>query len=149
MLVGGLQDRVSIASHLLIPGDDVVIEVRCVEPERWAGDNRQVAGTRRATAYVRGETDQHGVWRRVAVERSRDRRRPDVTDLRPLPGQTVVLIALSGAAPFLPAVPRRHLLVNCNGMYARTRPAGTARSTRPAPPGMGRMPALSRLPAVP
>jgi hypothetical protein len=101
VLVGGLQDRVSIASHLLIPGDVVVIDVRCGEPERWDGGDRQVAGTRRATAYVRGETDQQEVWRRVAVERGRVQRTPDVSDLRPLPGQSGVLIALGGRPALL------------------------------------------------
>ena len=101
VLVGGLQDRVSIGSHLLIPGDDVIIDVRCVEPERWDGGDRQIAGTRRATAYVRGETDQHEVWRRVAVERGRDQRGPDVADLLPLPGQSGVLIALGGRPALL------------------------------------------------
>jgi hypothetical protein len=101
VLAGGLQDRVAIASHLLIPGDDVIIDVRCVEQDRWSGDDRQVAGTRRASAYVRGETDQDEVWRRIAVERGRTHCRPDVADLRPLPGQSGVLIALGGRPALL------------------------------------------------
>ncbi|MGS0688118.1 ARPP-1 family domain-containing protein [Nakamurella sp. GG22] len=37
VLTGGLQDRVAIGSTLLAGGTTTVINVRCVEQERWSG----------------------------------------------------------------------------------------------------------------
>lgn len=96
VLVGGLQNRVVAESRLLSPGTTEIVDVRCVEQERWHGSDRQVAGTLRASAFVRADTDQREVWRRVAIERSRDVRPPDVAGLRPLPGQSGVLIGIGG-----------------------------------------------------
>jgi hypothetical protein len=45
--------------------------------------------TQRTSLFVRGGTDQHQVRRRMAVERSRDRRPPDVARLHPLPARSV------------------------------------------------------------
>ena len=100
VLLGGWQDRVTVGSRLLAPGVTTTVDVRCIEQDRWSGTRAHSAGGR-ATAFVRGTRDQHEVWRRVAAERARSPRPPDVSGLRPLPGQSGVLFGISGVPVLL------------------------------------------------
>ncbi len=101
VLVGGLQDRVAIGSTLLAGGSTTVIQVRCVEQERWSGGRAHTIGGRRATAFVRGDSDQHVVWQRVHAEKQKVARPVDVSDLAPLPGQCGVLFGFGGKPALL------------------------------------------------
>jgi hypothetical protein len=96
LLVGGMQDRVAVGSVLLLPGRPAVVDVRCVEQDRWSGSINHSSGGQRATAFVRADHEQHEVWRRVAAERQRRGSPPDVADLHQLPGQSGVLIGIGG-----------------------------------------------------
>ncbi|MET3805533.1 hypothetical protein ABIB25_002537 [Nakamurella sp. UYEF19] len=101
LMLGGQQNRVAIGSTLIGRGQTVEIDVRCVEQERWSGDRHHETGRERASALVRSRTDQHEVWRRVAVERETRGASVDVTGLEPLPGQSGVLIAVGGVPVLL------------------------------------------------
>ena len=96
LMVGGRQNRVAVGSHLIASAGTAVIDVRCVEQERWHGQRRHETGRERASAFVRGVDDQHEVWNRVHVERQVERTVPEIDDLRPMPGQSGVLIAVGG-----------------------------------------------------
>lgn len=96
VLVGGQQDRVAVGSTLLAGGSTTVINVRCVEQERWSGDRVHALGGRRATAFVRSSSDQEVVWQRVHKEKQSAARPPDVSGLAPLPGQCGVLLGFGG-----------------------------------------------------
>lgn len=115
---GGWQHRMATHSVLVPPARPTAITVACVEQDRWAGAVDQSAAGRRATPFVRGGAGpgsdaQHEVWRRVATYNDRaagvasgslagflDGAQPSiarlVTGLRPLPGQTGVVIAIAG-----------------------------------------------------
>lgn len=101
LMIGGQQNRVAIGSTLIKNGETLEIEVRCVEQERWHGDRRHETGRERASAFVRGVTNQGDVWRRVHLERGVHHAPPDVSDLRPLPGQSGILIAVGGVPVLL------------------------------------------------
>lgn len=118
---GGWQHRMATKSVILAPGRPMDIEVACVEQRRWGGGARQASRGRRATPFVHsgvhaapaGVDVQSEVWRRVdtyGVGREvagtgslvgyLDRAGRDVTelvhDLRPLPGQSGLVVAISG-----------------------------------------------------
>lgn len=96
LMVGGQQNRVAMGSTLIMGGQTLEIDVRCVEQERWHGQRRHETGRERASAFVRGGIEQDEVWRRVHAERRVQHEPPDAADLRPLPGQAGVLIAVGG-----------------------------------------------------
>ena len=118
---GGWQHRMATKSVLLAPARPTLVEVACVEQWRWGGDVRQASRGRRATPFVRsgatatppGHDVQGEVWRRVDTYRRGvevddtgslvghvDRARGDVRRLvrrmRPLPGQSGVVVAIAG-----------------------------------------------------
>jgi hypothetical protein len=122
---GGWQHRMATKSVVLAPGRPEVVEVACVEQRRWSGGTRQASRGRRATPYVRsgahagplGSDAQGEVWRRVDAYRvghvfddtgslvgHLDRTGEDVRrltqNLRPLPGQAGVIVAIAGQ-PFM------------------------------------------------
>lgn len=101
LMLGGQQNRVATGSTLVGRGQTVQIDVRCVELLRWSGDRGHETGRERASAFVRSGTDQHEIWRRVAVERETPAQPVDVSDLEPLPGQSGVLIAVGGVPVLL------------------------------------------------
>lgn len=113
---GGWQHRMAARSLLIDAGARAEVDVVCVEQGRWGGAREQVTRGRRASTYVRGglaadpRGQQDEVWRRVGrdagtsatgsfvehldrVEGDLQRR---VARLRPLPGQTGVLIGIGG-----------------------------------------------------
>jgi hypothetical protein len=113
---GGWQHRMAVKSLLVGVRQRIPVEVACVEQGRWSGERRQRSRGRRATPYVRdaarGSGDVQGeVWSRVArhtrgttnptrslvehLDRAGDHL-PDWSDLRPLPGQSGVLIGIGG-----------------------------------------------------
>ena len=111
---GGWQHRMATKSYLVAAGSRAILEVACVEQSRWGGDQQQSSHGRRATTYVRNGLDEPGqqgeVWRRVsgyggesATESLAERlSAPDaladriLKRLRPLPGQTGVLVGIGG-----------------------------------------------------
>ncbi|MET0863899.1 MAG: DUF6569 family protein [Nakamurella sp.] len=95
LLVGGLQNRVAFGSRLLPPGRPTVIDVRCVEQERWHGSATHAVGGR-ASTFVRANPEQVEVWRRVDLERKRRQHAPDVRGPQPFPGQSGVMIGIGG-----------------------------------------------------
>ena len=101
VLIGGQQDRVAIGSTLLTGGSTTVINVRCVEQERWSGGEVHAVGGNRATAFVRGNPDQAEVWRRVQTEKQRATQPLDISGLEPLPGQSGVLLGFGGKPALL------------------------------------------------
>jgi hypothetical protein len=110
LLKGGWQDRIAVGSTLLAPEMTAPVDVRCVEQERWAGHREHSVGAARGSSFVRGEQNQHEVWRRVAVERGRLAGRIDVSGLVPLPGQSGVLIGFGGVATLLEVFADERLL---------------------------------------
>ena len=96
VLTGGLQDRVSIGSTLLEGGVTAVINVRCVEQERWSGGRVHAVGGSRASASVRSNSEQGAVWQRVQAEKEKRAPAIDVSGLAPLPGQCGVLLGFGG-----------------------------------------------------
>lgn len=111
---GGWQHRMATRSSLIAAGARLALDVACVEQSRWGGERGQTSRGRRATSYVRHGYDeageQHEVWRRVSgyagdsatgslAERLSA---PDaladriLKRLRPLPGQTGVLVGIGG-----------------------------------------------------
>lgn len=119
---GGWQHRMARHSTMIGVRQRTAVEVACVEAGRWGGTTRQSSRGRRATPYVRDSVRRGGdvqgeVWSRVAehtrtVPGASDRRenstgslvrRMDADaglrawrDLRPLPGQTGVLLGIGG-----------------------------------------------------
>ena len=119
---GGWQHRMAQHSVLVASGHRTPVDVLCVEASRWGGAAVQHARGRRATPFVRaGAADPHGhhpdsqseVWRRVDtyagpadenatrslvrhVDASQDDVRRLVRGLRPLPGQSGVLVGIAG-----------------------------------------------------
>ncbi len=96
VLTGGLQDRVAIGSTLLDGGVTAVINVRCVEQERWSGGRVHAVGGSRASAAVRSNSDQDAVWQRVQAEKQKRAPAIDLSGLAPLPGQSGVLLGFGG-----------------------------------------------------
>lgn len=117
---GGWQNRMITGSVLLAAGQAGDVPVACVEAGRWGGSGLQASRGRRATPYVRAATaprpgrahGQQEVWRRVSqydgaaasptssLTQHLDQREDDVRalagDIRPLPGQTGVIIGIAG-----------------------------------------------------
>ena len=112
---GGWQHRMSVGSMMIGVHQRIPVPVACVEQGRWGGGTRQTSRGRRATPYVRDSVRRGGdvqseVWRRVAshtqgisptgsfVDRldRADHERETWWDLRPLPGQSGVLIGIGG-----------------------------------------------------
>ncbi len=118
LLEGGWQHRLLALSVLVAPGAVHDLDVVCVEQGRWGGGRRHGSNDRRASLRVRsglntGVERQGEVWDRVAelesrygasptssfvdyVEQGADDVSQIVADLRPLPGQSGVLIAIAG-----------------------------------------------------
>ncbi len=112
---GGWQHRMATRSSIVPARAAADLDVACVEQHRWgAGEQRQVSRGRRASTYVRSGFDRGGqseVWRRVAeaggatsatgsyVEH-RDRAEAQLARrlarIRPLPGQSGVLVGVAG-----------------------------------------------------
>ena len=108
LLEGGLQHRVVTRAAMIAPRSSQVVEVRCVEEGRWAGDGALRQGDR-APVSVRAAKDQREVWRRVSryggsatrslLETSAVRRAEAarlVEGIRPAPFQSGVLIGVGG-----------------------------------------------------
>lgn len=111
---GGWQHRMATRSTLVAAGTRALLEVACVEQHRWGGDRAQVTRGRRATTFVRQGFDEAGqqseVWARVqryggasATGSLAERlSAPDdqaswmLKRVRPLPGQTGVLVGIGG-----------------------------------------------------
>jgi hypothetical protein len=111
---GGWQHRMTTRSTLVAAGARALLDVACVEQGRWGGDRTQVTRGRRATTYVRHGFDEAGqqseVWARVqrygggsATSSLADRlSSPDdqagwiLRRVRPLPGQTGVIVGIGG-----------------------------------------------------
>lgn len=114
---GGWQHRMAARSTVVGAGERSTVDVVCVEQGRWGGAREQVTRGRRASTYVRGGLAAHGaddaqseVWRRVGrdavglptgsfvdhLDRAGDRLQRRVARLRPLPGQTGVLVGVAG-----------------------------------------------------
>jgi hypothetical protein len=122
---GGWQHRMATKSVILAPGRSEVVEVACVEQRRWGGTTRQASRGRRATPFVRsgahaapsGQDAQGEVWLRVDsypdgfdlldtgslvghLDRADDDVQQLTRDIRPLPGQAGVVVAIAGQ-PFM------------------------------------------------
>lgn len=117
---GGWQHRMARHSTMIGVHQRLAVDVACVEQGRWGGSSRQHSRGRRATPYVRDSVRraagdvQDEVWARVADhtraftggEENQTQslvRRMDAdselrswADLRPLPGQTGVLLGVGG-----------------------------------------------------
>ncbi|GAB2776665.1 hypothetical protein GCM10027020_32460 [Nocardioides salsibiostraticola] len=111
---GGWQHRMATRSTLVGAGARALLDVACVEQHRWGGERAQVTKGRRATTYVRHGYDEVGqqseVWSRVkryggssATGSLADRlSAPDdqagwmLKRVRPLPGQTGVIVGIGG-----------------------------------------------------
>jgi len=120
LLEGGWQNRVLVRSHLVPARTELELEVACVEAGRWGGAQRHAVRDRRSSVRIRSAlswNEQDGrqgeVWRRVSEYDARygvnptssftghlDRAADDVArlirDLRPLPGQSGVVIGIAG-----------------------------------------------------
>jgi hypothetical protein len=66
LLEGGQQHRVVSRSTLLAAGRSCVLDVRCIEAGRWAGQPSHTRSGRRAPLDVRAATDQAGTWARIS-----------------------------------------------------------------------------------
>ena len=113
---GGWQHRMATRSSVVPAGERVAIDVACVEQGRWHGTAGQTTRGRRASTFVRNGFDgatggQHEVWRRVEraggstsatgsfvdhIDRSETQMRRLFDELKPLPGQTGVLVGVAG-----------------------------------------------------
>ena len=113
---GGWQHRMAVRSCLVGAGRSELVDVACVEQRRWRGSEGHTLRGRRASTVVREGHDgragsQYEVWRRVArttgsangtgslvdhVDRLEQEVRVLVDQVRPLGGQTGVLIGLAG-----------------------------------------------------
>lgn len=115
MLAGGHQDRVANRSLLVPAGQSDVVEVSCIQQGRWSGSSTHRALRGRAPMEVRAalRRGQGEVWEsirgigdrlghdgtgslRYAAHQADARAAALVADLRPLPAQSGVLVALSG-----------------------------------------------------
>ena len=117
LLEGGLQHRMVARSVLLAPGEQLPLDVMCVEHGRWHGAGGHQARGRRVSNSVRSglrsDDAQGEVWRRVRryeaergstatesyvdhADRGEAKVRRLVRGLRPFPGQVGVLVGLSG-----------------------------------------------------
>jgi hypothetical protein len=114
LLEGGQQHRVAARSTIIPPGEAQVLEVRCVEENRWSGGRRHTRTGRRAPMSVRSAPMQNATWQRVrhlevlhesggathflgdALRNTDESATRLVGDLKPLPFQTGVLIGVGG-----------------------------------------------------
>lgn len=110
---GGWQDRMTTRSHLLVAGGEQVLDVACVERDRWGGDAQQRTRYRRSPASVRAGADMGGqdeVWRRIDRRAMRSET-PSLLGamravdeqaallhryIRQMPGQTGLLVGIGG-----------------------------------------------------
>jgi hypothetical protein len=110
----GWQHRMATRSTLVQTGARALLDVACVEQHRWGGDQAQMTRGRRATTFVRTGYDEVGqqseVWSRVqrygsdsATGSLADRlSAPDeqaswmLERVRPLPGQTGIVVGIGG-----------------------------------------------------
>lgn len=111
---GGWQHRMATRSSLIPGGSRALVDVACVEQHRWGGEREQATRGRRATTFVRHGFDETGsqgeVWDRVQqydslsatgslAERLAtpgDQVRRITRRIRPLQGQTGVLVGIAG-----------------------------------------------------
>ncbi|MCR6030354.1 hypothetical protein GGQ22_02730 [Nocardioides sp. zg-579] len=111
---GGWQHRMATRSVMVAAGQERVIDVACVEQQRWGGEHRQVSRGRRASSYVRDGFEQPGrqqeVWRRIErygaasatrshtahLDAVEEQTRLVRTQCRPLAGQCGVLVGVAG-----------------------------------------------------
>lgn len=107
---GGWQHRVACGSVLVPPGAGLGIDVACVERHRWDGSHVQRGTSRRAAPSVRdgARVSQGEAWARVerhtagrpnptaSLVRRMDAGDLTVPALRPLPGQTGVVVGVAG-----------------------------------------------------
>ena len=112
---GGWQHRMATRSSIVPARAAADLDVACVEEHRWgSGERRQVTRGRRASTYVRHGFDRGGqreVWRRVAAagggssatgsyvehrNRVEDQLGRRLARIRPLPGQSGVLVGVAG-----------------------------------------------------
>jgi hypothetical protein len=118
LVQGGWQNRLVARSVLVPPAASMDLDALCVEAGRWGGGRSQGRSERRASLRVRGGAQassgrQGEVWSRVAEYDARygvdatssflghlDRAANDVHRLvegiKPLPGQTGVVVAVAG-----------------------------------------------------
>jgi hypothetical protein len=119
LLEGGHQHRVAARSTVIAAGESQVLEVRCVEENRWSGDRTHTRTGRRAPMSVRSAPMQTATWRRVrdlealhesggathflgdALSNVDERATNLVGDLKLLPFQAGVLICIGGYAMHL------------------------------------------------
>lgn len=111
---GGWQSRMLVGSRVLEPLVQRPLRVRCLEASRWQGATGHQRTGRRATVGVRAVQDQGEVWAAVGRAEQRHQRagathslldavaeaevegRRLLAGLRPLPGQTGVLVGVAG-----------------------------------------------------
>ncbi len=110
---GGQQHRVAARTVLVGAGASQVLDVRCVEQDRWSGAAGHARSGRRAPLSVRTAHDQAQTWERVhhfeqryrasatgsLLEATRDAEQHAaglVRGVRPLPFQCGVLLCLGG-----------------------------------------------------
>ncbi|KQP82151.1 hypothetical protein ASF35_11950 [Aeromicrobium sp. Leaf291] len=132
VLVGGWQNRMLARSVVVERHARADVDVVCVEEQRWNGDATHRHADRRASLRIRAglrqdADSQSAVWERVrhyeerhGATRTRsftdhaDRRASQVesliADLRPLPGQLGVLVALAGQPAVTEVFGNDHLL---------------------------------------
>lgn len=117
LLEGGWQHRMVARSVLLGAGDELPLDVVCVEQGRWTGGRTHAARGRRASSRVRSglrsANPQGEVWSRVGEYEARyganatasyvahsDRAARDVArmteGLRPFPGQVGIVVGIAG-----------------------------------------------------
>lgn len=163
LLEGGWQNRMLLRS-VLVPGQqELELPVACVEEGRWGGATSHTVRHRRASVRLRGAGRpsvsrrgdlQSQVWQRVReydarfgadettsfvghAERAEDRARRLVRGIRPLDGQSGVVVAISGQPVMLevfesPTVLRPQLrsILLAAAMDALGRPADVTPSRR-------------------
>lgn len=111
---GGWQTRMLVGSRILEPRVQRPVRVRCLESARFSGAAEHQRSGRRATMGVRAVQDQGEVWAAVGRAEQRHQRaglthslvdaladaetegRRLLAGLRPLPGQTGVLLGVAG-----------------------------------------------------
>lgn len=114
LLEGGMQTRALAFDVLIAPGAATVVEVACVEQDRWGGSFGHARRTRRVTPSVQqrlradDNVRQGGVWESVArfeqvTGPTATRSLADHLDrtattrtLAPLPGQSGVIVGVAG-----------------------------------------------------
>lgn len=112
LLEGGWQTRVLVRDVILAPRESRVVEVACIEQNRWAGptvhDRRGRRATNSVQAALRTPGRQTGVWGDVrrfemalgvtatsSLADHLDRVAPAIAP-RPLPGQSGVIVGVAG-----------------------------------------------------